>query len=359
MRRAGLPPSAGLVPPFDRRRAALWALALLGLAIVLVSIGRGAIAIPIARIFEIFGALLGLGGDSGSGGETAIVLQIRAPRTVMGFAVGGALALAGAAMQGLFRNPLADPTLIGASSGGALAAVAVIVLGGALMGPLGSLGRALALPAVAFAGALAATLLVYRFASRHGETSVATMLLAGIGVAAIANAGIGILIFVSDDDQLRTLNFWLLGSLAGGNWTLVLPVLGFLALPIVLLPRYAAGLNAFALGEAEAGHLGYDVEQLKRRLIVLSALAAGASVAVAGIIGFVGLVVPHLVRLALGADHRLVMPAAALLGGSLLVAADILARTLVIPAELPIGIVTSLAGGPVFLWLLLRRRRGL
>jgi iron complex transport system permease protein len=233
------------------------------------------------------------------------------------------------------------------------------VLGGAVMGPLEGLGRALALPAVAFAGALAATFLVYRFASRDGETSVATMLLAGIGVAAIANAGIGILIFVSDDDQLRTLNFWLLGSLAGGGWTLVLPVLAFLAIPLVLLPRYAAGLNAFALGEAEAGHLGYDVERLKHRLIVLSALAAGASVAVAGIIGFVGLVVPHLVRLALGADHRLLMPASALLGGSLLVAADILARTLVVPAELPIGIVTSLAGGPVFLWLLLRRRQAM
>jgi iron complex transport system permease protein len=349
--------AAGLVPPLDRRRAALLALALFGIAVVFVSIGRGASAIPLGRILEIFGATLGLGGE-GAGAETAIVLQIRAPRTVLGFAVGGALALAGAALQGLFRNPLADPTLIGASSGGALAAVAVIVLGGALLGPLGSLWRAFALPAVAFAGAFAATFLVYRFASRDGETSVATMLLAGIGVAAIANAGIGILIFVSDDDQLRTLNFWLLGSLAGAGWTLVLPVLAFLAIPLVWLPRSAAGLNAFSLGEAEAGHLGYDVERLKVRLIALSALAAGASVAVAGTIGFVGLVVPHLVRLALGADHRLLMPASTLLGGSLLVAADILARTLVVPAELPIGIVTSLAGGPVFLWLLLRRRRG-
>jgi iron complex transport system permease protein len=346
------------VPPLDRRRAALLALGLFGLVIVLVSICRGASAIPLSRIVEIFASVLGFG-DAGAGGETAIVLQIRAPRTVLGFAVGGALAIAGASLQGLFRNPLADPTLIGASSGGALAAVAMIVLGGTLMGPLGGVGRAVALPLVAFAGALAATFLVYRFASRDGETSVATMLLAGIGIAAIANAGIGILIFVSDDDQLRTLNFWLLGSLAGGSWTLVLPVLAFLALPLVLLPRYAAGLNAFALGEAEAGHLGYDVEQLKHRLIALSALAAGASVAVAGIIGFVGLIVPHLVRLVLGADHRLVMPASALLGGSMLVAADIFARTLVVPAELPIGIVTSLAGGPVFLWLLLRRRRGL
>jgi iron complex transport system permease protein len=287
------------------------------------------------------------------------VLQIRAPRTLLGFACGGALALAGAALQGLFRNPLADPTLIGASSGGALAAVAVIVLGGSVLGPLGGTARALALPIVAFLGALGATFLVYRFASRDGRTSVATMLLAGIGLAAIANAGIGILIFVSDDDQLRALNFWLLGSVAGGTWTLVLPVLAFLALPLALLPRFGAGLNAFALGEAEAGHLGYDVERLKHWIIVLAALAAGASVAVAGIIGFVGLVVPHLVRLALGADHRLVLPASGLLGGSLLVGADIVARTLVVPAELPIGIVTSLAGGPVFLWLLLRRRRGL
>jgi iron complex transport system permease protein len=245
----------------DRRRAALLSLALFGIVVVFVSIGRGASAIPIGRILEIFGAMLGLGGE-GTGAETAIVLQIRAPRTVLGFAVGGALALAGAALQGLFRNPLADPTLIGASSGGALAAVAVIVLGGSVLGPLGGTARALALPIVAFLGALGATFLVYRFASRDGRTSVATMLLAGIGLAAIANAGIGILIFVSDDDQLRALNFWLLGSVAGGTWTLVLPVLAFLALPLALLPRFGAGLNAFALGEAEAGHLGYDVERL-------------------------------------------------------------------------------------------------
>lgn len=357
MRGTGPRPAAA-APALDRRRAALLALGLLGVLVVFVSIGRGASAIPFGRVVEILGALIGLGGE-GAGADSAIVLQIRAPRTVLGFAVGGALALAGAALQGLFRNPLADPTLIGASSGGALAAVAVIVLGGTPLGPLGGLARSFALPAFAFAGALAATFLVYRFASRDGETNVATMLLAGIGVAAIANAGIGILIFLSDDDQLRTLNFWLLGSLAGGGWTLVLPVLAFLAVPLALLPRHAAGLNAFALGEAEAGHLGHDVERLKLRLIALSALAAGAGVAAAGIIGFVGLVVPHLVRLALGADHRLLMPASTLLGGSLLVAADILARTLVVPAELPIGIVTSLAGGPVFLWLLVRRRRGL
>jgi iron complex transport system permease protein len=355
MRRGGPPPVAGIVPPIDRRRAAFLALAVLGIVVVLVSIGRGATAIPLARILEAFASLAGIG-EPGAAAESAIVLQIRAPRTLLGFACGGALALAGAALQGLFRNPLADPTLIGASSGGALAAVTVIVFGGSLFGALDGLARALALPVVAFVGALAATLLVYRFASREGRTSVATMLLAGIGIAAIANAGIGILIFLSDDDQLRTLNFWLLGSLAGGTWTLVLPVLCFLALPLVLLPRYGAGLNAFALGEAEAGHLGYDVERLKRWIIVLAALAAGASVAVAGVIGFVGLIVPHLVRLALGADHRLVLLASALLGGSLLVIADIVARTLAVPAELPIGIVTALAGGPVFLWLLLRRR---
>jgi len=351
----GAPPVDGIVPSIDRRRAALLALGALALVAIVISIARGATPISIARIFDILAGLLG--GDSAAGtGDTAIVLQIRLPRTILGFAVGAALALSGAALQGLFRNPLADPTLIGASSGGALAAVAVIVLGGAALGPLGGLARALALPVIAFAGAIAATMLVYRFATRDGETSVATMLLAGIGVGAIANAGIGILIFMSDDDQLRTLNFWLLGSLAASTWTVVLPAVAFLVVPLILLPRCAAGLNAFALGEAEAGHLGVSVERLKHRLIALTALAAGASVAVAGAIGFVGLIVPHLVRMGLGADHRLVLPASTLLGGTLLVAADIAARTLVIPAELPIGIVTSLAGGPIFLWLLLRRR---
>ena len=351
----GAAPVDGLVSSIDRRRVALLALGALALVAIILSIGRGATAIPVARIFEILGGLFGASSSAGSG-ETAIVLQIRLPRTVLGFAVGAALALAGAALQGLFRNPLADPTLIGASSGGALAAVSVIVLGGAVLGPLGGLARALALPVIAFAGAVVSTFLVYRFATRDRQTNVATMLLAGIGIGAIANAGIGILIFVSDDDQLRTLNFWLLGSLAAATWTVVLPALAFLIIPIIFLPRCAAGLNAFALGEAEAGHLGVSVERLKHQLIGLTALAAGASVAVAGAIGFVGLIVPHLVRLAIGADHRLVMPASTMLGGTLLVVADIAARTIVIPAELPIGIVTSLVGGPVFLWLLMRRR---
>jgi iron complex transport system permease protein len=345
-----------MVPLLDRRRAALLALAGFGLAVAVVSIGYGAASIPLGRVLDSFAGVLGLGSGAGTA-DHAIVLQIRAPRTLLGFAIGAALGMTGAALQGLFRNPLADPTLIGASSGAALAAVTVIVLGGGITVSVGADWRPFVLPAAAFAGALVATLVVYRFATRGGRTSVSTMLLAGIGIGALANAGIGVFIFLSNDDQLRTLNFWMLGSLASASWDLTLPVLAFLAVPLLLLPRFAAGLNAFALGEAEAGHIGFKVERLKRRLIVLAALATGAGVAAAGIIGFVGLIVPHLVRLALGADNRLVLPASALLGGSLLLGADVVARTLVVPAELPIGIVTACAGGPVFLWLLARRNR--
>lgn len=345
-----------IVSPLDRRRAALIALAGVGAVVALVSIGYGAASIPLGRVLDVLAGALGLGAGSGAG-EQAIVLHIRAPRTLLGFAIGAALGMTGAALQGLFRNPLADPTLIGASSGAALGAVTVIVLGGGVTASIGAAWRPFVLPLAAFLGALVATYAVYRFASRGGRTSVSTMLLAGIGIAALANAGIGIFIFLSDDDQLRTLNFWMLGSLAGASWSLVLPVIAFLAFPLLLLPRSAAGLNAFALGEAEAGHLGFSVERLKTKLIVLAALATGAGVAAAGIIGFVGLIVPHLVRLALGADHRLVLPASALLGGSLLLGADVVARTLVVPAELPIGIVTASVGGPVFLWLLARRSR--
>ncbi|MGE5145494.1 MAG: FecCD family ABC transporter permease, partial [Candidatus Eiseniibacteriota bacterium] len=262
----------------------------------------------------------------------------------------------GAALQGLFRNPLAEPALIGVSGGAALGAVVTIVLGAPAIAVIG-LAPTLALPAMAFAGGLIATILVYRFASVGGRTVVATMLLAGIAVQAVAGAGIGLMIFLSNDEQLRTLNFWLLGSLASTTWEALLPTVPFLLAAIILLPLMARPLNGFLLGEREAGHLGIDVEAFKRRIVVLVALSVGAAVATSGVIFFVGLVVPHLLRLVVGADHRVILPGSALLGAILLLGADIVARLLVVPAELPIGIVTSLIGGPFFLWLLRRSQR--
>jgi iron complex transport system permease protein len=283
---------------------------------------------------------------------------VRLPRVLLGGLVGAALAVSGALMQGLFRNPLADPGLVGVSSGAALAAATTIVLGDALIRPV--LGRVPfeALPVGAFLGSLAATLLLYALTTRQGRTSVALLLLAGIALSAFAGALTGLLAYISDDRQLRDLSFWSLGSLGGATWS-KLVVVAPLILPVLLAaPVLARGLNALALGEAEAFHLGIRVQRLKALAILLVAMAVGASVATAGMIGFVGIVVPHLIRLAAGADHRVLLPSAALLGGALLIGADTVARTVAAPAELPVGILTATIGAPFFLWLLMRRAGG-
>ncbi|RUZ58553.1 iron ABC transporter permease, partial [Mesorhizobium sp. M7A.F.Ca.US.003.02.2.1] len=259
-------------------------------------------------------------------------------------------------MQGLFRNPLADPGLIGVSAGSSLGAVAVIVLGATILAPVTVLLGTLALPLAAFCGGLATTLMLYQVATRRGQTSVATMLLAGIALAALAMALTGILIFMADDRQLRDLTFWQLGSLGGATWAKIASVGPIIVLALAAMPFLARGLNALALGEATAGHLGIPVQRLKYTAIVGVSAAVGASVAVSGGIGFVGIVVPHLLRLLIGPDNRYLLPASALLGASLLLLADAVARTIVAPAELPIGIVTAIAGAPFFLWILLRKR---
>ena len=288
--------------------------------------------------------------------DRVIMFDIRLPRVLLGVLVGASLAVSGAVMQGLFRNPLADPGLIGISAGSSLAAVAVIVLGATFLAPLVLIFGSFALPLAAFFGGLATTLVLYRISTRQGRTSVATMLLAGIALAAMAMAFTGLLIFVADDRQLRDLTFWSLGSLSGATWQKVGAVAPIMLLALAATPFLARGLNALALGEATASHLGVPVQRLKYVAIVAVAAATGASVAVSGGIGFVGIVVPHLLRLAIGPDNRFLLPASALLGASLLLLADAVSRTIVAPAELPIGIVTAAAGAPFFLWILLRKR---
>jgi iron complex transport system permease protein len=260
-------------------------------------------------------------------------------------------------MQGLFRNPLADPGLIGISSGAALAATMVVIIGDAVSFSLPFVLKLFAFPLAAFAGALLTTLVVYRLATIAGRTIVATLLLAGIAINALAQAFSGFLTFYATDTQIRSLTFWKLGSLGGATWSSVAAATPFILIPLLFLPRHARPLNALLLGESEAGHLGFDIERVKRSIVILVALAVGASVAVSGLIGFVGLVVPHLLRLMVGPDHRSLLPGSALLGASLLLGADLIARTLVAPAELPIGILTAITGAPFFLWLLLRDRK--
>jgi len=291
----------------------------------------------------------------------AVLYAIRAPRVFAAFAVGAALAAGGAAMQSLFRNPLADPGLLGVSSGAALAAVSVIVLGEKVMHIVPPELRPWCLPIAAFLGGLVSTVVVYRIAAREGVTLVGTLLLGGIAINALTSAGIGMLVFIADDQQLRTLIFWTMGGFGAVTWAAIVPALLVLLVSVPTLLPAAHLLDALALGEREAGHVGVDVERLKRRLVAQVALAVGAGVAISGIVGFVGLIAPHIVRLLLGPSHRTLLPAAALFGGAFLVMADVLARVLVSPAELPIGVLTALVGGPFFLWLLVGRaaREGL
>ncbi len=285
-----------------------------------------------------------------------ILFDIRLPRILLAICVGAVLSSTGAVMQGLFRNSLADPSLIGVSSGASVGASLTIVAAGGLITSGALLG--LSLVAVgAFVGGFVATLLVYRLATSDIGTSVTTMLLAGIAIAAIAGALNSLLTYFSDNDMLRQISLWQMGNLSGASWTKVAIMAAVVVLLLSLFPRDSHGLNALLLGESEARHLGVDVQAVKRRLILLTALGVGVCVALAGLVGFVGLIIPHIVRLAIGPDHRWLIPASALAGATLLVIADSLARIVVVPAELPTGILTALLGAPFFFALLLQQRK--
>ena len=288
--------------------------------------------------------------------QEAILWSIRMPRVVLAGLVGAALGMSGAALQGIARNPLADPGLIGVSGGASLGAVGYLVLGAPAAAAMPALAPWL-LPAAAFLGALAATVAAFAIARVDGRTSPVAMILGGVALSALTGAATGFLVYLADDAQLRSITFWSLGSMGAASWTVAAVVALPVAAALVGLPRLAGDLDRLLLGEAEARHLGVDVEAVVRRVAVLTALAVGAGVAVCGMIGFVGLVVPHLARGWLGPSHRTLLPAAALGGATLLIAADLAARTVVTPAELPIGILTALAGAPVLI-ALVRQGRG-
>lgn len=330
--------------------------ALLLLILSLTALGLGAMPVGWREWLSLAGRLFGFDGEL-SEQTTAVLLYIRLPRVLLALLAGAGLSVCGAALQALFRNPLADPGVLGISSGAALGAGAMLVLGSAWgIAPNGA-WAGFAVPLAAFAGALAAAGMVWRL-SAGGAHDTSSTLLAGIAVNALAGAGIGLLSWLADDAALRNFTFWTLGSLANAGWEMLAPV-AMLALPALLrLRRRAQALNLLLLGEAEAGHLGLDVRRLKAELIALATLAVGALVAVTGVIGFLGLAAPHLARLCLGPDHRRLLPGAALTGALLLQGADLCARTWAAPAELPIGLLTALLGGPFFLWLLRRHAGG-
>jgi len=334
------------------RRTGLLPALILALAVaVALGAGIGPVVVPpdvmLAILLRKTGILLDV---PVSMQQEAIFWTIRLPRVALGVLAGAALAVSGALLQGVFRNPLADPGLIGVSSGAALGAVAVIVLGASSVGLM-------TLPLAAFLTGTATTFFVYRLAQRHGRTDVATLLLVGLALNAMAGAATGLLTYLADDAQLRSIVFWTMGGLGGALWETVLVAAPWIAVSLALAPRLGRALNLFALGETEARHLGIEVEQVKRAAILLSALATGTAVALVGPIGFIGLIVPHIVRLIAGPDHRLLLPACALGGASLLVLADLVARTMAAPAEVPVGLITACAGGPFFLALILRARR--
>lgn len=291
--------------------------------------------------------------------DRSVLLDLRLPRALGAIAVGGVLGLCGAAMQGLFRNPLADPGLIGVTSGASFGAALQVKFAATGLACVSTILGQFSLPAFALAGGLLATWLMHRVSRVDGRTVVALMLLAGVALNALFGAGIGLILFFADDDQLRQFTFWTLGSLGRVTWPKLAAAAPFLLCALLLIPREARSLNVLLLGEAEAGHLGVALQRIKTRLILATAAGVGAAVALAGGIGFIGLVVPHLIRQWLGPDHRWLLPGSALLGAVLLLVADVAARTVAMPAELPVGVLTAALGAPVLLNLLRSRRHAL
>lgn len=347
----------GLADDLDRlrrlRRSRILAVAIVLVVVAVVgatvSIGVGSHAMSPARTLDV------LFGGLGGGDRDAIVIRhIRLPRLVATGLVGATLAVCGVLMQGLFRNPLADPGILGVSSGAALAAAIVIVLGDRLFGTT----PFHALPLAAFFGAIVATTVLAMVGRSRGRTDTGAVLLAGLAFAALANALLGLLVFVADDRQLRDLSFWTLGSFGGVTWEKLLVAAPLLVAPLLAIPMLGRALDALAFGEAEARHMGIRVEWAKTVAIAVTALGVGASVALVGIVGFVGVVVPHVLRLVVGPAHRALLGLSAVAGALLTIVADLVARTVVAPAELPIGILTAAVGAPIFLHLVMKNRGG-
>lgn len=343
------------------RKASLYiALTVALLLAAAFSLGLGAVKIPVTDVLVILVKKLGFFSEyTVSIQHEGVMNIVRLPRVLLGILVGAALGISGAAVQGIFRNPLAEPGLIGISAGASLMAVIVIVLEMALFAGLSNLLGYYLLAFGAFVGAGIAAMVVYQISRTDGKSNVATMLLAGIAINALAGALTGLITYMADDQQLRNITFWMLGSLAGATWETVITILPFVLLPVFILPYMGKALNAFALGETQANQIGLRVNRIKRNVVILSTLAVGASVAVSGIIGFVGLLVPHTIRLLIGVDNKYVLPASALMGALMLTLADMLCRTIIAPIELPIGVITALLGTPLFLYILIKDKKKL
>ena len=339
-----------------RRLSVTFGLSLL--AVFTLSLGTGAVDIPVSQLHAVVIKYLGFEPSAAfSPQQEAVLLHIRLPRLLLAVIVGSGLGISGAVLQGLFRNPLVEPALIGVSSGSALAAVIVIVFSGFFSGAIKEILGVYLLPVLAFCGGLFAALTAYRLSKIDGCSNIALLILIGVAINAMAAALIGLTIYFASESALRDFTFWSMGDLAGATWQKIGISSLFVLVPSAYLLKYHRELNALALGEPEAAYLGIPVEKVKRTMIAAAALIVGASVAITGIISFIGLVIPHMVRTAFGPDHKLVLTGSMLGGAALLILADLAARTLVSPAELPIGIVTALVGAPFFTYLLVKNKK--
>ncbi len=316
----------------------------------ILAAGMGAYEIAPAEVLGSFAHKIGLDiGPTPAGLGEDVLWEIRLPRVALALLVGASLGCAGAMMQGSFSNPLAEPGIVGVSSGAAAGAVAQIVLGFTIGGTWSTVFAA-------FVGGLITVLFVYLSSRSGGRTEVVTLVLTGVAVNALAGAVIGLLMFYSDDAELRSVTFWTLGSMAQATWAKNAVIAPIAVTGVLLAALLARQLDLLSLGEAPARHLGVDVERLRLTSLIIVAVLTAAAVAVAGVISFVGLVIPHLVRMVAGPGHRLLLPASALAGATIVVSGDLIARTIASPSEVPLGVLTALIGSPFFFWQLRRTR---
>lgn len=326
---------------------------------MLLAIRTGAVDITYRDIFISLARALGFHfSDKVETIQQGVFMQIRLPRVLLCVVVGAGLSVSGALMQALFRNPIVEPGLIGTSSGAAFGAALVFVVGKDFFSPFSQVLGIMALPLSAFVFSLIATMLVYKLSSSFGKITVSIMILVGVAINALAASCTGFLSYIARDPQARSIIFWNLGTFSGANWNAVVLVYAVTIPSIILVLRYSKALNALLLGESEAGYLGINTESLKTKIILLNTLIVAIGTSVVGVIGFVGLIVPHLLRMIKSSDNRFLIIGSTFAGAIIMNVADMVSRSIIAPAELPIGIVTSFVGAPIFIWLLLKQKGG-
>ncbi len=323
------------------------------LALISLNMGAYTFDAPLIQLLkeEVFG------GGKITTSDYFVLFNIRMPRIVMAILVGSALAVSGTCLQGMFKNPLATPNLIGVTSGASLFAALGIVLGNYFRAFLPEVLHYSMLSILAFAGAILTMTFVYRISTTRRKTNVVIMLLAGVAISALAGAITGFLTYLTDDQELRDLTFWTLGSLGGSTWVKNGILAGVILVSFIILINKGKALNAMMLGEQDASHLGIPVEKIKKQIVILTALMVGTCVAFSGIIGFVGLIVPYILRLIFKSNYHIILPLSAVGGSILLLLADTFSRTIVSPSEMPIGVLTAFLGAPVFIAILIRYKK--